>query len=213
MPPAHGASVAGPRYVDRKAAASELGFTRQRLEKLIKQGRITESTLGIDIDKARREYASTIDAGKKAVYDAHVSKARPEGYPGSEQQARADTPAAAADAQQSPPRRRSADEVRDPETGELLDFSAARTRKEMANARRAELDYRAKSGLLLSREEVSAKEFAIARKMRDRITGFPARLANMLPPAAMKELVDECEALCRELQDEVAAIAEASTSS
>lgn len=207
MLPAHGAAVAGPRYVDRKAAASELGFTRQRLEKLIKQGRITETRLGIDIDRARAEYASTIDPDKKAVYDAHVAKppptaARPSPSP---------SPRRAEPSPSEPERRRSADEVRDPETGELLDFSRARTRREMANARRAELDYRAKSGLLLSREEVAAKEFAIARKMRDRITGFPARLVNMLPPDAMKELVDECEALCRELQDEVAAIAEATT--
>lgn len=159
---------------------------------------------GIDLEQARAEYAKTVDPGKKAVYEAHSGRSEAPG-------------ASAATAEAGPAaktaRRRSAVEVADPETGDILDFSQARTRKEMANARRAELDYKSKSGLLISREEVAAKEFAIARKVRDRIMGFPARVANLVPPDAMKELVDECDALCRELQDDAAAIAETTTTS
>ena len=50
-------------------------------------------------------------------------------------------------------------------------------------------------------------EFAIGRRLRDRILGFPARVANLVPPEAMTSLTEECEALVRELQDEVASIA------
>lgn len=90
----------------------------------------------------------------------------------------------------------------------VMDFTAARTEKERANAMRAQLEYKIKAGHFVSRDEVAAKEFAIARKIRDRIIGFPAKLANLVPPDAMKTITDECEALVRELQDEIAAIAE-----
>jgi hypothetical protein len=58
---------------------------------------------------------------------------------------------------------------------------------------------------------VAAKEFAIARKLRDRIIGFPARLASIVPADAMKIITDECDALVREMQDDVATIAETTT--
>ena len=50
--------------------------------------------------------------------------------------------------------------------------------------------------------------YVIARKLRDRIIGWPARLASVVPADAMKIVTDECEALIREMQDDVATIAE-----
>lgn len=151
----------------RKQVAEALKISRQRVEKLIKEGRIEEKNGSIDIDKARAAYNATLDPLRRLAYAT-----------------RTDTDAPA------------------------LDFTAARTEKERANAMRAQLEYKIKAGHFIARDEVAAKEFAIARKIRDRIIGFPAKLANLVPPDAMKTITDECEALVRELQDEIAAIAE-----
>lgn len=170
--------------VSRREAADALGIKRQRLERLIKEGRIVEESHGrIDLAKARAAYEATIDPAKRAAYESTA--------PGAAKRVRSGPVS-----------------VVDTSTGKPVDFATARTQKELANARRAELDYAIKSGAYLPRDEVSAKEFAIARKLRDRILGFPARLANLVPPEAMSTIVDECEALVRELQDDVATIAE-----
>ena len=95
-------------------------------------------------------------------------------------------------------------------TGDLFDFNLARAEKEHHNARLAALKADELAGKLIPRDEVSAKEFAVARKLRDRILGWPARLAGLVPPEAMKTIVDECDQLCRELQEDAAAIAETS---
>lgn len=92
--------------------------------------------------------------------------------------------------------------------GDLVPFPEARAKRENWNAQLAEIKYKEQAGLLISREEVAAREFAVARKVRDRILGFPARVANFVPPDAMKLLVDECDQLVRELQDDAARIAE-----
>lgn len=170
-------------YVDRKTAAESLGISRQRLEKLIKQGRIEETVLGIDLAAARIAYEQTTDPAKRAAYEGVAPEA---------------------------PKRVKVGltTVQDPETGKTIDFSTARTQKEVANARRAEFEYKAKLGAYLQRDVVMAKEFAIARKLRDRILGFPARLANFVPKEAMSVITDECEALAREMQGDVASISE-----
>lgn len=170
-------------YGSRKDAADALGISRQRLEKLIKQGRIEESALGIDIAKARTDYEATIDPSKRAVYEG----------------ATADAPKRV---------RVGLTTVSDPESGKTIDFATARTEKELANAQRARLEYQIKSGAYIARDVVAAKEFAIARRLRDRILGFPARVANLVPAEAMTSLTEECEALVRELQEEAASIAE-----
>ena len=169
----------------RKEAAEALGISRQRVEKLIRDGRIVETAAGIDINAARTAYESTIDPAKRDVYDRQRGAPTKPVYG-----------------------RKGADEVKDAESGELFSFATARTHKEMANAKRAQLEYQIKAGHFISRDEVRAKEFAIARKLRDRILGFPPKLANYVPPDAMKVIVDECEALIRELQDDAATIGE-----
>lgn len=171
-------------FVDRKTAAAALEISRQRLEKLIKEGRIREEPRGIDLAKAEQDYATSLDPAKRASWlasrrakDVRRSRSgdQPDGVDGA---------------------------------SELLSFADARTQKERAHAKRAELEYQIKAGFFVSRDEVAAKEFAIARKLRDRILGFPSRLASMVPADAMKIITDECEALIRELQDDVATIAE-----
>lgn len=98
-------------------------------------------------------------------------------------------------------------ETADVVTDGLLSFADARAKRENHNAQLAEIKYLEQAGRLIPREEVRAREFDIARKLRDRILGFPARLANLLPPDAMKTIVAECNALVRELQDDAAKIA------
>lgn len=196
------------RRASRKEVSEALGISKQRLSVLIQEGRIRELPGGgFDLEQARQEYVSSLDPAKRALWEARNPAARPvtASAPSSvvsdaPARPRAEPPATSSSGATS---------VRDDETGEIFDFSHARTKKEMANARRAELDYAVKKGLYLSRDEVSAKEFAIARKLRDRILAFPPKLATMLPPEAMQTIVDECEQLVRELQDDVASIAEA----
>jgi len=161
-------------FVSRRKVAEALGISRQRLEKLIREGRIDETPAGIDLEKAKAQYEASLDAGRRAAYDAG----------------------------------RTGDLAAVPGQGPVVSFAEARTRKELAHADRAELDYKIKAGLYILRDEVRAREFEIARKLRDRILGLPARIANFVPAEAMTVIVDECEALIRELQDDAAAIAE-----
>ncbi len=174
------------RFGDRKTAAAKLGVSRQRLEKLIAQGRIQETKDGIDLAKAKKDYEASIDPSKRAAYLARDgSKPKPL------------TLAVNNDA---------APEA-DPEAG-ARNFNTSRAEREHWNAEKAKLDYQQRAGELIPREEVVAKEFAVARKLRDRILGFPAKVTSFLPPDAMKMITDECEALVRELQEDAARIAE-----
>lgn len=171
-------------FVTRREVAEALGISRQRLHVLIGEGRIAETPRGIDIEAAKVAYRGTIDPARRAAWEEAAETARPAAPPSG--------------------RRVAVDEA----TGKTVDFSEARTRKEIANADRARLEYQIKAGHFIAREVVMAKEFAIARRLRDRILGFPARFADLLPPEAMASLTDECEALIRELQEEAAAVAE-----
>lgn len=173
--------------VDRKTAAKELGISVQRIAVLIKQGRIPETDAGIDLEKAKRLKKANTDPARLAAY----------------QQRKA--------AETARPKRayavRGAVKVEDTETGELFNYSKARARREHHNAELAALKYREQSGLLVGLAAVNSVEFEVARMLRDRILGLPARLASYVPPAAMQTIVDECEALVRDLQTEAARIA------
>lgn len=169
----------------RREVAEALGISRQRVEKLIRDGRIVETAAGIDIEAARTAYLQTIDPAKRQAYEARTS-AGPRAQYG----------------------RRGADEITDAESGEVLNFATARTQKEAANAKRAALEYQIRAGNYVARDEVRAREFEIARKLRDRILGFPARLASVVPSDAMAAITAECHDLIRELQDDAATIAE-----
>ncbi len=175
------------RFVKRREVCEALGISRQRLHVLIHEGRIVETARGIDLDAAIEAYRATIDPAKRASWEGATVVAPSNG------------PRSGAVVDSG---------ALDPESGKTIDFATARTEKEIANARRAQLEYSIRSGSYLLRDVVAAKEFAIARKLRDRILGMPARVANLVPPDAMASIVDEAEALVRELQDEIAAISE-----
>lgn len=170
-----------PTLHSRAQVADALGITRQMLEKYIARGTIVEIEKGkLDLEDARRRYATMTDPGRRLRVVDVVPPEKP------------------------------AEPAATPETaGEpsLFDFQEARTHRENWNAKTAELKYREQAGLLIPREEVAAKEFSVARKLRDRILGLPARLANFCPPDAMKIVTDECDQLVRELQDDAAKIA------
>lgn len=168
----------------RAEVAEALGISRQMLEKYIARGTIVEIEKGkIDLEDARRRYATQTDPGRRLKVVAMPAPAA------------APAPAAGEPA---------ADDATEPS---LFDFQQARTHRENWNAKAAELKYREAAGLLIPREEVAAKEFAVARKLRDRILGFPAKVANFMPPDAMKIVTEECDQLVRELQDDAAQIA------
>lgn len=179
--------MAETAFASRKDAAGELGFTRQRLEKLIKQGRIRETDHGVDMVHARKVRAEMI------------SLRAPDMSP---------SPAPATPQRKPYSVARGAAKVEDEETGELFSYAEAKARRERANAELAEIKLTTEKGRLISRDEVREKEFAVARLIRDRILGFPPRVANFIPPEAMKLLTQECEQLVRELQDATSRIAE-----
>jgi len=166
----------------RREVAEAIGIKRQMVEKYIARGLFKEVAPGrLVLEDCRRAYETQTDPGRRLrVVEATTAPApAPEPMSGGETAA---------------------------EPG-LFDFQEARTHRENWNAKAAELKYREAAGLLIPREEVAAKEFAVARKLRDRILGFPARLANFCPPDAMKIVTDECDQLVRELQDDAAQIA------
>lgn len=191
-----------PRLVSRKEAAAELGFSRQRLETLIKQGRVHETAEGIDIDRAKQELVSTLDPVRRQLYEETFGKAKPK---------------AKAEPRRKPYNvKRGAQRVRaagsDDKQGELklVSLNEAKVLRETALAKTAELKLGQMMSTLMPRDEVKAKEFAVARMVRDRIIAFPTRLANVIPRQAMKHLDDECKRLVRELWEEAAKIAETS---
>lgn len=176
--------TAAVAFASRKEAAIELGFSRQRLEKLIKQGRIPETSDGVDMAAARRVRQEMIALRPSAERETKPSGKKPYSVP------------------------RGAVETKDEETGELFSFADARARRENTNAKLAELKLASEQKRVILRDEVRDKEAAVARVVRDRILGFPARLANLIPSDAMKLLTEECEQLVRELQEAASKIAE-----
>jgi len=166
---------------------------------LIEKGVITETEFGIDLDKAKGEYERKTDQAKRTAYGNRPDR-RSARHP--------------AKAKSAPKTRRpsfagsgaAADEDDQPDIFD--DYNVARARKVAADAERSRLTADQMAGKLVSRDEVREKEAAIARVLRDRILGFPARVANLIPLEAMKSLTEECEQLVRELQEAASMIAE-----
>lgn len=165
------------RRISRKVAAVELGISRQRVEQLLKRWPETETNAGVDIVELTRLRDDNADPLRRAVYEqTRKLKATQVDEP------EAPAPGAAA------------------ATSKVSPFNDARTRREVANAQIAELKAAEESGRLIPRDEVYAREFAIARKLRDRINGFPTKLQQFMTPDAMAMLIEECRALVTELQ-------------
>lgn len=184
-------------WVSRARLAAELGLGRRRIGQLVDKGVITETDEGIDLHKALGEYQRKTDQSKRAAYAQRKSGR-------GQRVTRSVRPPPTAPKQLPPV----SDPVDPDEPLDLFDYNKARGRKEAANAQLAEIKLAREAKSLISRDEVRAKEFEIARLLRDRILGFPARLANFVPAEAMKTLTDECEALVRDLQDASSKIAE-----
>jgi len=186
------------KIVSVKELADHLGITPRQVYKLISEGKIEKPESGIVLEEAVGQYhsrtspqhrmADALARGKTVAPAAvAIAPARPRPKP--------------------EPRRQSSDD--DDDEVELFDYQESRAKREMHNANLAELKELQARGDLLRRDIVVAREFEIARKLRDRILAFPARVANFVGSDAMKTLTMECEALVAELQEEVSRIAEA----
>jgi hypothetical protein len=168
--------------VKRGVLAKKLGVSRQRIAQLIKSGQIDgEGEDGlIDLDRALGQYQRNTDAAKRhqrTDLKVVASNAAPKG--GGEGQG----------------------------VLQLTDLNKSKAAQAYWSARRIEQAVQQEAGQLLSRDQVVAKEFNVARLVRDRLLGFPAKCAGFMPPEALRVLEVEIEALIRELQDAAASIA------
>jgi hypothetical protein len=198
-----GESLEKPRLLSPAKAGAELGgISRQRVNKLVERWPQVKVDGLIDIEALRQLRSANLDPGKAAAYEQAQRRLAANAEP-------ATRPA--------PPSRsfraveaKSPDEDPEEEQPELdfNTFNGAKTARERANARLAEIKLAEAEGRLIDREQVIATNFAIARKLRDRINGFPTRLQQFMPPEAMQMLVDECAKLVDELQADAAKIAE-----
>ncbi len=186
-----GAPAAQPRIVSQVKAGEELGITRQRVQKLLKRWPEVIVDGGVDIEKLKALREEQADPLRQAVY----------------QQTRKLTATAVDEPKPKPAPIAQTDDAQGELPIDALDFNAARTRRERANAELAQMKADQEAGRLISRQEVQAREFAIARQLRDRLTGFPARVQQFLPPEAMQELTKEIRGLLEELQADAARIA------
>jgi len=183
--------------VDRKTLAARLGISVRRVGQLIHEKKISEGPGGIDLAKALGEYALNCDRARVDAHRRRIGAGSPVLVP----------PAAGEPAKPSSQAAAPGGPIGlDDQT--VFDFNNAKARKEHFNAEIARARLTAMAGTMISRESVKAKEFAVARKLRDRLLGIPARLANFVSPEAMKNITDEIDTLIRELQEDCARIAE-----
>lgn len=182
-------------WVKRSELAQKLGIGRRRVGQLVEKGVFVEVDGKIDLHRAMGAYEDKTDEAKRLAYQQRKQDAKPtkpKAAPKVEVVAKQDTPEPATEPE--------------PAQGQL-DFNAAKAKKENWAAERARLVAEEMAGKLLSRDEVASKEFAIGRKIRDRLLGFPAKVANFVPAEAMKIINEEVEVLIKEVQDDVARIA------
>lgn len=75
----------------------------------------------------------------------------------------------------------------------VISYQDAKTRKEVALAKQAEMDYLQKIGQLVSVDAVNKQSFAIARLLRDQLLAIPGREAQVLAaqtdPARISEIL------------------------
>jgi phage terminase Nu1 subunit (DNA packaging protein) len=181
-------------YVNQQTLAEKLGISARRVRQLVEEGKLSPpSVRGFDIDKAIGEYHRKTDPQKRHAAQVAKGQVKP--------------PPAAAKPTLSVVRPVVDDDDDDDEADE---FQVARAKRERHNANLAELKELQARGDLLRRDIVVAREFEIARKLRERIMAFPARIANLVPAEAVKSIADECESLVIELQEDASRIAEQS---
>lgn len=184
--------LGSPHLVRRKEAAAALGVTRQRVEALIKRWPDVEGPNGIDIARLKTLREQYADPLRQAVYRQQRTLKAQAGPDAPKTVGKPKTATAAqGDNEQALPL-------------EALDFNGARTRRERANARLAEMKAAHEAGRLIERDEVHKKEFKIARMIRDRLLGLPARLAHAVSAEALRVVEEVCNETIDAMQSEVA---------
>ena len=171
--------------ITRAELARRLDISRQRVHQLVRAGKITLGADGlVDIDVAASEYELNTDISRRSI-------------------AAQTADAVAQDVGMQP--------LPQPPSGAQgrFDFHVAKARKEEYNADMSELKLLRARGELVSRDEVEAREFAIARLIRDRVLGWPAKLANYVPPDAMKTIEKEADNLIADMQLEIKRVIDA----
>jgi hypothetical protein len=189
------------RLVSPAAAGAELGgISRQRVNKLAERWPEVKIDGKIDVERLKQLRSANMDPLKQMAYQ-HSERSRAT-------QAEPPRPLPTRSSS-SPDASNDADE---PEQGELslekMDFVGVKTERERFNARLAQLRVLEEEGRLIPRDDVVAMNFAIARKLRDRISGFPTKLQQFIPAEAMQMLTDECDKLIKELQADAQRVAE-----
>jgi hypothetical protein len=92
--------------------------------------------------------------------------------------------------------------------GQPTSFAQARTIEMVYRARARKLDFEAKSGKLISADEVKVAWFQIVRQVRDKLLAMPTKLAPQLAALSdvreVRELLDtEIAATLRNLQEDI----------
>jgi len=168
-----------------RAYARHRNVTPAAVRKAIKSGRITSLDGKVDPAVADRDWAKNTDESKPRN---SVS-----GTPGT---LRASPAPAAANGRSALPWK-----TAQPSTG---GYSTARAVRESFEARLKELDYKARTGELISRDEARAVVYAMNRRARDLLLAIPDRVSAVI--AAMtdaaeihKLLTEEFRRVCEEL--------------
>jgi phage terminase Nu1 subunit (DNA packaging protein) len=189
------------RLLTPAAAGAELGISRQRVNKLVEKWPEAKVDGKIDIDRLRTLRDANADPLRQMAYQHSARTRAAEAEP---------TRVAVPTVQKAAPASTGDQAEGEPEQGELalMSFTEAKTARERSNARLAELKVQEQEGLLISRREVESLNFAIARRIRDRILGFPTKLQQFLPADAMPTLIDECKRLIKELAEDAERVAD-----
>ncbi|MGQ9686257.1 MAG: hypothetical protein ACUVT2_08140 [Thiobacillaceae bacterium] len=87
-------------------------------------------------------------------------------------------------------------------------YAQAKLADMLFRARLRKLEYETRSGKLIPADEVKVQWFRLARQIRDKLLGMPAKLAPQLAALSdvreVRELLDaEIEAMLRALQDDI----------
>lgn len=190
------------RFVTAGQAGEELGVSRQRVGKLVERWPEVKNpvTGKIDIARLKELRAANADPLKQMAYQ-HAARARATEAESDAAVAPTVRKVAAARAEQEK------DDESD-EQGEVnlerASFTEAKTHRERSNARLAELRVLELEGQLISRREVESLNFAIARRIRDRLEGLPAKLQQYIMPDAMPMLDNEIKEVLKQLAEDAA---------
>lgn len=142
------------------------GWTQGNVSHLLRKGVIVQTSDGkIDSDDADRRIAASKHPGKDHVRDRHAA-------------ARAVSNAVGAVEAPSGTGGKPPSSAANP--ADATGYHAARTAREQAAAKLAELEYQTRAGQLMRRDHVVDAVFDIGRGLREALAPVPDRLAQML---------------------------------